>query len=359
MNRQNTALPVFLEGTYGIGNFGDDLLWGLFRNRLDGLGCTVIVAGDLRRAGPGAGAQAIDVHRTDLRGKARAIARARLVVIGGGWQFNDNSSRTGGAHLAITFALSRLFGRRIFVCGTGFGPLRKPCARRLWRFLVRHSDSAFALREAEGVAEFEALTGRKAILSNDPIFSAFAVEALRLDRLAQARAENPPVAGSPGLVNFRRFRRNVTAETAIFEALSDLGHAVEALSADDRGDLGADELATHGLAPARPYLGVAPFLEEIAAAPFVVTQRFHVLCACALLGVPVVPLVYAEKMRDFCEEVGLPYVTTDDTDPAKIRAATLAALKAGPVDLARLGARVDALDWLEERINSENRRGAR
>ena len=350
MKRKHTHLPVFLEGTYGIGNFGDDLLLGLFHDRLNGLGCTVTVAGDLRRTGPGAGTKLINVHRTDLRGKARAIARARLVVIGGGGQFNDNSSRTGGAHLALTFVLSRLFGCRILVGGTGFGPIRKPFARRLWRFLVRHSDSAFALREAEGIVEFESLSGREAILSKDPIFSAFAIEALGLDRLAKERSENPPVAGAQGLVNFRRFRRNIIAETAIIEALSGLGHRVEALSADDRGDLGADELAIHGLAPANPYLGVASFLADIAAAPFVVTQRFHVLCACALLGVPVVPLVYAEKMRDFCEEVGLTYITTDDSDQAKIRAATLAALKTGPIDLDRLGARIDPLDWLEASV---------
>ena len=214
MTGQHAALPVFLEGTYGISNFGDDLLWQLFRDQLEALGFTVTVAGDLRCAGSGEQAKAIDVHRTDLRAKARAIARARLVVIGGGGQFNDNSSRTGGAHLAITFALSRLFGRRILVCGTGFGPLRRPLARLLWRVLARHTNSDFALREAEGVAAFEALTGRRAVLSRDPIFSAFAREALGFDRLSKLRAARPPAADAQGLVNFRLFRRNTHAEVA-------------------------------------------------------------------------------------------------------------------------------------------------
>lgn len=345
MTRLRNKLQVFLEGTYGISNFGDDLLLSLFRDRLESLGFSVTVAGNLASTRD---VQGIHVHRTDVSGKARAVADAQLVVIGGGGQFNDNSSRSGGAHLAITFCLARLFGRPILVCGTGFGPLRRPFARRLWRFLARHTHSAFALREREGVAEFKALTGRDAELSADPIFSRFAIGALGIDRLVAPPTRNPVASNAPGLVNFRRFRRNTVAETAILEVLATEGKAVEAISADNAADLNAEELAIHGLSAPRPYRGVASFLEDIAVAPFVVTQRFHVLCACLLLGRPVIPLVYAEKMRDLCEEVGQPYVTTEDTDPSAIRAATMAALEAGPVDLSPITGRVDPLLWLED-----------
>lgn len=350
MREQRAAMSVFLEGTYGIANFGDDLLLGLFRQRLDALGCAVTVAGDLRREGKGGDAQGIDVHRTDLIGKMRAIGKAQLVVIGGGGQFNDNSSRTGGAHLAMTFALARVLGRQILVCGTGFGPLRRPLARRLWYVLARSAKSSFALREAEGVAAFEALTGRRAVLCKDPIFSDFARTALSIDNLRAARAEKPPSFSAPGLVNFRRFRRNTAAEAAILQVLADRNYTFEALSADDKGDLNAEEIGEYGLALVRPYKGVKPLLSDLAEAPFVVTQRFHVLCACALLGVPVVPMVYAEKMRDFCEWVGLPFVSTEDTDPQIIRANTIAALDAGPVDLSRFNERSDPFTWLEASI---------
>ncbi|GHB24545.1 hypothetical protein GCM10007094_10740 [Pseudovibrio japonicus] len=335
---------VFLEATYGIGNFGDDLLWSLFREQLIALGCSVTIGGDIRRAGAEAGE--IDVHRTDVVGKARVIAGVDFVVIGGGGQFNDNSSRSGGAHLAITFALSRLFGRRILVCGTGFGPLSKPFARRLWRLLARKTNSVYALREAEGVIAFEELTGRDAVLCCDPIFSEFARRALKLDQLAEQRAAHPPLPSAPGLINFRNFRRNTEAELVIVGELLAEGHALEGLSADDRGDLGTDELRVLRIETLHPYRGVAPFLDTLVAAPFVVTQRFHVLCACAILGVPVVPLVYAEKMRDFCLWMGLPFVTTEDTDPKQIRSAVRAALDNGPVDQARLMERVDPLEWL-------------
>ena len=45
MTRLRNKLQVFLEGTYGISNFGDDLLLSLFRDRLESLGFSVTVAG--------------------------------------------------------------------------------------------------------------------------------------------------------------------------------------------------------------------------------------------------------------------------------------------------------------------------
>lgn len=350
MTAQPPRRQVFLEGTYGIGNLGDDLLAVLFTRALDAWGCDVILAGDQTLGRTQEVAQ-IDVHRTDIWGKFKALRRTRLAVIGGGGQFNDNSSRTGGAHLAITFALCRLLGRRVLVCGTGFGPLRRRPARAIWQILGRSPRSAFALREVLGQQSFQALTGRKAVLSFDPIFSDFAATALSIDALRAQRQAAPPAADAPGLVNFRSFRRNTFVEQTVLAQIAVITNApLTGLSVDDRGDLDLDALTPYGITQLHPYRGVDLCLSQINAAPFVVTQRFHVLCACALLGVPVVPVCYADKMQDFCRWMGMPFVTTEDTDADAIRSAVEACLAAGPVDLSRLHDRVDPLAWLSYQI---------
>lgn len=349
MTTQTERQQVFLEGTYGIGNLGDDLLAVLFTRQLEALGFEVIIVGDntLCRT---LEVEKIHVHRTDIAGKFKALRRARLAVVGGGGQFNDNSSRTGGAHLAITFALCRLLRRRVLVCGTGFGPLRRAPARAIWKFLGRSPCSAFVLREVSGQRNFQALTGRQAELSFDPIFSDFAVTALSIDTLQAQRAAAPPGPDSPGLVNFRNFRRNPFVERVLADEISTTGAPLMGLSVDDRGDLGLNALSAYGIAQIHLYRGVDPCLRQINAASFVVTQRFHVLCACALLGVPVIPVCYADKMKDFCCWMEIPYVTTEDANADALRSAVRSCLAAGPVDLSRLGERIDPLAWLSEQV---------
>lgn len=278
-----------------------------------------------------------------MRSKLREIRRADAVVIGGGGQFNDNSSHTGGAHLVLTFALAALVGRPVFVTATGFGPLRGHLARCLWSLLGRRRKALFAFREVIAERTFKNLTGRASVLVADLALSGFG-RALILELAGERRPHGA------ALVNVRTYRRNLEVERLIVETMREEGYQLEGVMADTHGDVGSEGFAEHGIDQCRGYGGIEDFLSSIADSEAVVTQRFHVLLACALLGVPVVPLVYAEKMRDFCEWFDLPYVTTDDTDPAKIRAATLAALKTGPIDLARLGARVDPLDWLEASV---------
>lgn len=332
-------MRILLEGTYGIGNFGDDLLARIAYDFLIEAGHDVVLAGRTDSP-PTPGAPGISVGRLDLMTKLRSIRRADAVVIGGGGQFNDNSSRTGGAHLVLTFALAALLRRPVFVTATGFGPLRGQLARRLWRWLGRRRRTQFAFREVIAQRAFKSLTGRDAVLVGDLALSSF------------GRALIFELAGEPqrhgaALVNVRTYRRSIEVERMIVETMREEGYRLEGVMADERGDVGSEGFAEHGIDRCSSYGGIEDFLAAIAGAEAVVTQRFHVLCACALFGVPVVPLVYAEKMRDFCEWVRLPYVTTADTDAAKIRAVTRAALEAGPVDLARLNTRVDPLDWLE------------
>lgn len=349
MTKQTARQQVFLEGTYGIGNLGDDLLAVLFTRQLEALGCDVTIAGDITLNRTQEIAQ-IDVHRMDIVGKFKALLQSRFAVIGGGGQFNDNSSRTGGAHLLITFMICRLLRRRVIVCGTGFGPLRRGPARAIWRFLGRSPRSSFALREVAGQQNFQALTGRQAVLSFDPIFSDFAVNALSIDSLRAQRAAIPPSSDASGLVNFRSFRRNPFVEQILLDELSATGVPLKGLSVDDRGDLGLDALRAYGIEQLDPYRGIDRCMRQINAAPFVVTQRFHVLCACVLLGVPVIPVCYAEKMVDFCRWMNMPYVTTEDVEADDIRMAVQECLAAGPVDLSRLTDRVDPLAWLVEQI---------
>lgn len=329
-----------MEGTYGIGNFGDDLLLKITHAFLSRAGHKVIIAGrtgaDLATDVP-----RVMVGRLHPLAKARAIYRADAVVVGGGGQFNDNSSRTGGAHLVLTFLLAICLRKPIFVVATGFGPLRGRLSRALWLVLGRYRKATFAFREKIAVKTFRELTGREAALVGDLAVSGVGREMI----WALAGKTN---ASNGVLVNFRNFRRNETVEAMIIDELRTIGRDVEGLSADCHGDLGARDLARHGVETLRPYRGVAPLLTDIAVASLVVTQRFHVLCACALLGVPVVPLVYAEKMRDFCEWVRLPYLTTEETDPNKIQQVVHAALIAGPIDFSLFADRIDPLAWLEE-----------
>ena len=76
-------MKVLLEGTYGIDNFGDDLLLLLTYEFLISEGHDVLVAGKL---GPviDDSLPKIDIGRLDLLSKLRAISAANFIVIGGG-----------------------------------------------------------------------------------------------------------------------------------------------------------------------------------------------------------------------------------------------------------------------------------
>jgi polysaccharide pyruvyl transferase WcaK-like protein len=280
------------------------------------------------------------VGRLDLKAKLRAIRWADVVVIGGGGQFNDNSSRTGGAHLVLTFLLAELFKRPVFVTATGFGPLRRRLARGVWRSLGRSPKAQFAFREAIAERAYRDLTGRDAILVWDLALSGLGRDMI-LDLVGVPRPHGA------ALLNFRTFRRNREVEKVIVETMLAEGYRIEGVMADSKDDVGPEGFAQHGIDQCRNYGGIADFLSAIAGSEAVVTQRFHVLVACALLGVPVVPLVYAEKMLDFCECFGLHYVTVRDNDPVKIKNEVHAALAADPIDLALLTDRSDPLKWLE------------
>src|SRR5690606_6948072 len=136
------------EGAYGISNFGDDLLLAICLDFFQVHGHKAIVAGRLPRDDKPE-TSSITVGRLAIFHKFLEIMRSDMVVIGGGGQFNDNSSRTGGAHLVLTFLLSMLLRKPITVLATGFGPLTKKFPRWIWTVLGRYGNASFLFREVK------------------------------------------------------------------------------------------------------------------------------------------------------------------------------------------------------------------
>lgn len=293
-------MKAFLEGTYGINNFGDELLLLISHSYLSTKFSNIVIAGRVSEASTSNDLlPSVSVGRLDIVTKLREIWSSDCIVIGGGGQFNDNSSITGGAHLALTFFIAILYRKPVVVVGTGFGPLKGRLARFIWRNLTRYRKALFSLREVRAAQAFQILSGRKPELVTDIVMSNAGVSII----LEEA---NTALNSNYGLINFRNYRKPLFFNQ-IIEELQD-EYNLKAIRTDRGDDITKDVWLSAGIDEVEEYQGVKETIEQVRNAKFVVTQRFHILVVSILLKKPVLPVCYANKMTELCQKLDIDYI---------------------------------------------------
>lgn len=316
--------PLLVVGGYGYRNLGDEAMLAGLLEVIGRDGVTVV------SRSPEETARQHHVATVGIPGALRALGRHRGLVIGGGGLFGRHMGSLGRLLPPIGL-LASAGGRRVALVGVGIdedldGPAAVPVwalARRTRPVVVRDEGSARALRR-HGIAS-----------TVGPDLSSWLSSAgwaagTRLLRAAGLDPVRRPVVGlcltavEPALTE-----RVLDAVTAVVDALPDHDVCAIPLSRHPFVPAHDDSRLARRLVARRPgvrVLGVegpADVLGVFEALRAVIAMRYHGLVFAERTGIPIVPIAYAPKCRQWLAERDLRPI---EPDPKTLVAAMRTAL---------------------------------
>jgi polysaccharide pyruvyl transferase WcaK-like protein len=298
--------PILVVGAYGYGNVGDESILAGLLARIGGRPVTVV------SRDPASTAALHGVTSVGIRGAGPALRRHRSVIIGGGGLFGRDMGAVG--RLLPAFGLGAVaLGRSVLVEGVDVDAALSPSARLLVPRLMRRV-AHVTVRDRRSVALLRAW-GVRADLAPD---------------LSAWMPTAPPPAGRAllrGAGVDTRWPVVGLALTGVHDAVADAALATMAGAMDELPEVqfcflpmsrhprvpSHDDLAFgRRLAALRPRLAVveeaahpAVVLSAFSQLSAVVAMRYHAMLFAERAGVPLVPVVYAEKNLRWLEERGL------------------------------------------------------
>lgn len=334
---------VVISGYYGFGNAGDDAIAAaIVRDLRDAVPdvAPVILSADPAATARQLGVEA--VHRFSTAGITRALARADLLVSGGGTLLQDVTSTRSLLYYLGVLRLARALGVPAMLYANGIGPIRRPWNRRVTRWVVDRVQ-VISVRDAESRAALDELgiRGPRVEVTADPVFSLRPADSGRARAILAA--EGVPSGRSLVGVSVRPWR-GASPETlaALADGLvSRFGLGVLFVPMQPSRDLPlALEVRNRMREPGAVLRGRYPADELLAVLGelrLLLGMRLHSLIFAVAQGVPVVGLAYDPKVDAFLARVRqLCLGPVEDLDPA-------AALDAVAAVLATLEERRQAL----------------
>lgn len=332
---------VTIVGSYGTGNVGDDAIllamlelfdparWERTVLTADAAGSLALGADRVVGQHLSAGVSLQIAREFDFLGIAKAVARADLLVIGGGALLHDLRPYNLPYFFSL-HGLAKAAGAQVAYLCLGAGPLRTPVGKALVR-RVMPSAACITLRDAEGAQLLRSVGLRGTGRGAECVEAADAVFALRsrLPAILQAGAQQ--LEGSPALPEryvaatvcgwwrsddyWRRQQVDLEGPMAAMARLYD--HIVERTGLDvvlvptvephDREVLEPIRAKMrHGerLHAAAAGYGPQGAIALVAGAEFVVGMRLHSMIFATLTGRPFFALSYDPKVDHFLRMVG-------------------------------------------------------
>ena len=297
--------PILVVGGYGYRNAGDEAILASLLRTLHGRRVSVV------SRLPAETSAAHGVRAVQITSAVSELARHRSVLIGGGGLFGADMGLTGRFLPAFGLAASAL-GRQVALHGIGIDPglpavtaaVLRQLARRATQIQVRDRRSAALLR-AWGV---EAAVGPDLSAWLPAASSAVGTVALRGARLDPRQ---PIIGLSLTAVNQAVARAVINAVVETMDAMPEVQFCFIPMSQHpfvaDHNDL----LLARRLAARQPRMGILEGLLPPATVmavydhlSAVVGMRYHSLLFAARAGVPLLPIVYADKCRTWLAEHG-------------------------------------------------------
>jgi L-malate glycosyltransferase len=298
--------PILVVGAYGYGNVGDEaILAGLLAKIGDRPVTVVSRQPDETRRLHG-------VASVGIGGAAAALLRHRSVIIGGGGLFGRDMGAVG--RLLPIFGLTAVgLGRPVLVEGVDVDADLSPTARRLVPPFMRRA-ALVTVRDRRSVAILSAW-GVRADLAPD--LSGWMPMAPHADGRAILRAAGVetrrPVVGlaltgvQPGPADAA-----VSAVAGAMDAMPEVQFCFIPMSRHPRVPAHDDLVLARRLRERQPRLAIVEeaghpsvTLSAFSQLTAVVSMRYHAMLFADRVGVPLVPLVYAEKNARWLAERGL------------------------------------------------------
>lgn len=355
---------VLLLGTHGQANIGDELLLDTF---LDQLGrqhhYTVNSYAPHETRASYEGRYDIDVIDTATTRAAllRHIRDADAVVFAGGSVVKELYASVGRwRHATLVMVLAvvlaaRVLGRPVLLCGVGVGPLPSRTGRFLARLIVR-SASLVSVRDAGSYETCRQLGVQPDRLVRIPDV-VFVNDG---DRFVGGGGSSPAVPASDRLRIALNLNRDIANGDRWESFLAELGAALDLVAERTPIEVHALPMQSRfkqddDLSVLRAFLADRPqwhpvvhttddhhdIADVVAACDVVVSERLHAIVISAVLGRPVVGLVYDVKVAELVDQLGLADRSVDVNapfDPERLADAIGQTVELGDREGARLSA---------------------
>ena len=304
-----TAPRFLLSGYYGFGNLGDEALLaaivGRLRRRYPGASVDVLShdpAGTAAQLGVEA------TPRADLRAVRNAIARADVVLSGGGGLLQDATSLQSLLYYTGIVRAATAARKRTMIFAQSIGPLG-PIGRGVVRATCRGIAAATVRDESSRGLLAALLPNVRVERTADPVFLLDETDGAPLD----LRAEGLDGPGPLVVVSVRRWQGHDATATmlaAVVDRLAEThGAQVAFLPLGGPPDADASTTVIRRARSTPVLLPDYPFPQArqvLARASLVIGMRLHALIFAARLGVPFTALPYDPKVTALLDDLRYP-----------------------------------------------------
>ena len=305
---------ILVCGAYGRGNAGDDAILEAILSELRQIDRDVPVWVLSRKPKHTRLVYRVNsIYAFSLLRWMHRMRHTRLYINGGGSLMQDvTSSRSLWFYLFTIWCAKRL-GNKVMMYGCGIGPVQRPSNRKLTARILQNSVDAITLRDALSMSELDDMrvTNPKIALSADPTVILPASSAEVIDGLMESQGLDPH--GRYLGLSLRSWR-GFPAKAHLFGALADLawekyGLTTVFLSIEPKLDIPAAQQAAAHIKKA-PYHIVehsgssSNTIGLFSRMQVVVSMRLHALIFAAGQHVPVVGVVYDQKVSSFLSYIG-------------------------------------------------------
>ena len=293
----------------------------------------------------------------------RRMGKTRLYINGGGSLMQDVTSHRSLWFYLFTISAAKRLGCQVMMYGCGIGPIHSPANRRRAAKVLQKSVDAITLRDTHSREELEdmGVTNPEIILSADPTVILPAAPEQVVDGILESQGIDP----RGRYIGFAlRPWPGFEEKAALFGAAADYAYEKYGLTPvflpiERRLDVGAARLAAqHMKAPhyILPETGSSDHtIGLFARMQVVVSMRLHALVFAAGQGVPLVGVVYDQKISSFLSYIGQDLYTDLDAVTVEALRAHIDAACGRIGDETFLSGGVNRLRQVEQR-NSETAR---
>jgi polysaccharide pyruvyl transferase CsaB len=243
----------------------------------------------------------------------RRMGKTVLYINGGGSLMQDVTSRRSLWFYLFTIWCAKRRGNRVLMYGCGIGPVQYPSNRRLTARVLQNSVDAITLRDTHSRTELDdmGITKPEILLSADPTVILPAAEGEVVDGLMECQGLDPH--GRYICFSLRPWP-GYEEKAPVFGALADYawekyGLAPVFLPIEPRLDTNAARLAARHVKKAPCHIveqtgSSAHTIGLFSRMQVVVSMRLHALVFAAGQGVPLVGVVYDQKISSFLSYIG-------------------------------------------------------